>query len=94
MEEASKALKRQRNLIFDLENHKLQLVRSLTVCRSKENTRKDKDNASKIAALAEEQVKTLRNRPNSAKIYPTIFQTGGHDLEHEGGEKCGQRFGR
>merc|ERR1739844_569809 len=39
----------------DLENQKLQLARSLGVCRSKENTRKDSTNANFIANLAEEQ---------------------------------------
>ena len=43
-------------MIFDLENQKLQLARSLGVCRSKENTRKDSTNANFIANLAEEQV--------------------------------------
>ena len=56
LEEATKALRRQRKVIFDLENHKLQLVRSLGVCRSKENTRKDSQNANTIADLAKEQV--------------------------------------
>ena len=45
-------------MIFDLENQKLQLARSLGVCRSKENTRKDSTNANFIANLAEEQVNT------------------------------------
>ena len=56
LEEATKALRRQRKVIFDLENQKLQLARSLGVCRSKENTRKDSTNANFIANLAEEQV--------------------------------------
>ena len=58
LEEATKALRRQRKVIFDLENQKLQLARSLGVCRSKENTRKDSTNANFIANLAEEQVNT------------------------------------
>ena len=59
LEEATKALRRQRKVIFDLENQKLQLVRSLGVCRSKENTRKDAKNASSISDLAHEQVPIL-----------------------------------
>ena len=59
LEEATKALRRQRKVIFDLENQKLQLVRSLGVCRSKENTRKDSQNATVIADLATEQVKIV-----------------------------------
>ena len=60
LEEATKALRRQRKVIFDLENQKLQLVRSLGVCRSKENTRKDSRNANSIADLAQEQVLSFR----------------------------------
>ena len=61
LEEATKALRRQRKVIFDLENQKLQLARSLGVCRSKENTRKDSTNANFIANLAEEQVNIAMN---------------------------------
>ena len=61
LEEATKALRRQRKVIFDLENQKLQLARSLGVCRSKENTRKDSTNANFIANLAEEQVNITMN---------------------------------
>ena len=61
LEEATKALRRQRKVIFDLENQKLQLARSLGVCRSKENTRKDSTNANFIANLAEEQVNIATN---------------------------------
>ena len=55
MEEASKSLKRQRKVIYDLEKWKLQHVRSLTVYRSKDNTRKDNANATKVNILATEQ---------------------------------------
>lgn len=55
LEEASKALKRQRANIHELELERRQLNRSLRVSRSKQNRNKDAENAAKIARLAEDQ---------------------------------------
>ena len=54
-------------MIYDLENWKLQYVRSLTVYRSKDNTRKDNENAKKIGKLATEQV--------GVKFRPCFWET-------------------
>ena len=56
LEEATKALKRQRKTIEDLEKEKKDLSRSLKSARSRKNNRKDGENAAKLARLAEEQV--------------------------------------
>ena len=63
LEEATKALRRQRKAIFDLENQKLQLVRTLTVSRSKDNVRKDARNSQRISNLISEQVELLKVQP-------------------------------
>jgi hypothetical protein len=57
LEEATKALKRQRKTIEDLDKEKRDLNRSLKNTRSKMNHRKDGENAAKLARLAEEQVR-------------------------------------
>ena len=56
LEEATKALKRQRKTIDDLEKEKGDLLRSLKSAKSRKNNRKDGENAAKLARLAEEQV--------------------------------------
>ena len=55
LEEASKALKRQRKNLEELLNEKNDLIRKLRVTRSRQNRNKDAENAAKIARLAEEQ---------------------------------------
>ena len=63
LEEASKALKRQRKVIYDLENWKLQYVRSLTVYRSRDNTRKDNEYTSgtHVQVIAQRVVVLVRS---------------------------------
>ncbi len=56
LDEATKALRRQRKLIQDLEKEKQELNRQVRTARSKRNSRKDSENAAKISRLAEEQV--------------------------------------
>lgn len=55
LEEANKALKRQRKNIEELSFEKTDLSRKLRQTRSKQNRNKDAENAAKIARLAEEQ---------------------------------------
>ena len=55
LEEASKALKRQRKNIEELAGEKTYLIRQLRVTKSRQNRNKDAENAAKIARLAEEQ---------------------------------------
>ncbi len=55
LEEASKALKRQRKVIEELQGEKTELARKLRVTKSKQNRKKDAENTAKIARLAEEQ---------------------------------------
>ena len=62
LEEATKALKRQRKTIEDLEKEKKDLSRSLKSARSRKNNRKDGENAAKLARLAEEQVRSNLER--------------------------------
>ena len=55
LEEASKALKRQRKILDELLAEKNAIQRQLRVTKSKQNRNKDAENAAKIARLAEEQ---------------------------------------
>ena len=55
LEEASKALKRQRKILDELLAEKTGILRQLRVTKSKQNRNKDAENAAKIARLAEEQ---------------------------------------
>ena len=55
MEEATKALKRQRKIIEELEKEKQEAIRLRKTSHSKKNNRKDSENAAKLARLAEEQ---------------------------------------
>ena len=55
LEEASKALKRQRKTLDELQAEKTDVQRRLRVTKSKQNRNKDAENAAKIARLAEEQ---------------------------------------
>lgn len=55
LEEANKALKRQRKNIEELASEKTDLSRKLRQTKSKQNRNKDAENAAKIARLAEEQ---------------------------------------
>ena len=55
LEEASKALKRQRKILDELLAEKNGIQRQLRVTKSKQNRNKDAENAAKIARLAEEQ---------------------------------------
>ena len=55
LEEASKALKRQRKILDELQAEKYGINRQLRVTKSKQNRNKDAENAAKIARLAEEQ---------------------------------------
>ena len=57
LEEATKALRRQRKTIEDLEKEKKELSRSLKMSRSRKNNRKDSENAAKLARLAAEKVR-------------------------------------
>ena len=56
LDEATKALRRQRKIIEDLDREKSDLERSLRTAKSRQNSRRDGENAAKIARLAEEQV--------------------------------------
>ena len=55
MEEANKALKRQRQNIQELENEKTQMARSLKTSRSKQNKLKDEKNTDSVYQLIEGQ---------------------------------------
>ena len=57
LEEATKALRRQRKTIEDFEKEKRELERELRMSKSRKNARKDGENAAKLARLAAEQVK-------------------------------------
>ena len=61
LEEASKALRRQRKINEDLEKEKVDLLRLLKTSKSKANSRKESENAAKLARLAEEQA-CIRNQ--------------------------------
>ena len=61
VEEATKALRRQRKLIDDLDREKAEVVRSMKMSQSKKNARKDSENAAKLARLAEEQEHLITN---------------------------------
>ena len=65
LDEATKALRRQRKIIEDLDREKSDLERALSTAKSKRNSRRDGENAAKIARLAEEQVtySYMANRP-------------------------------
>ena len=87
LEEATKALKRQRKTIEDLEKEKNDLSRSLKSARSRKNNRKDGENAAKLARLAEEQVTTKYKverykqitRYRGYRIRKRRFRTDNHD---------------
>ena len=55
LEEANKALKRQRQNIQELENEKTQMARSLKTSRSKQNKLKDEKNTDSVYQLIEGQ---------------------------------------
>ena len=59
LEEATKALRRQRKLIEDLDKERVGLQQSMKTSKSKRNSKRDSENAAKIARLAEEQVGIL-----------------------------------
>ena len=83
LEEATKALKRQRKTIEDLEKEKKDLSRSLKSAKSRKNNRKDGENAAKLARLAEEQVNTVEERHEQISRYQDFrnrrFRTGNQD---------------
>lgn len=55
LDEATKALRRQRKIIDDLDREKADLERELKTATSRQNSRRDGENAAKLARLAEEQ---------------------------------------
>lgn len=56
LEEATKALRRQRKTLEDLEAEREELRQCHKTAASKRNSKKDGENAAKVARLAEEQV--------------------------------------
>ena len=72
MEEATKALRRQRKLIDDLERDKNEVNRSIKMSKSKKNARKDSENAAKLARLAEEQETLITNIKEQKTIFSTL----------------------
>ena len=74
MEEANKALKRQRQNIQELENEKTQMARSLKTSRSKQNKLKDEKNTDSVYQLIEGQdnlnvmIKVRNKKENPLKI--------------------------
>lgn len=61
LEEATKALRRQRKLIEDLEKERIGLQQSMKTSKSKRNSKRDSENAAKIGRLADEQAR-IRQR--------------------------------
>jgi len=55
LEEANKALKRQRQNIGELEAEKQHLLRNIKITKSKQNRNKDAENAARVSRLVEEQ---------------------------------------
>ena len=69
LEEATKALRRQRKILDDLEKEKSELSRMKRTATSKRNSRRDGENAAKIARLAEEQVGESDNEKSGLEIH-------------------------
>lgn len=63
VEEASKALRRQRKISDDLKKEKRELLSLLSTTRSRSSSRKESENAAKLSRLAEEQVPCHRIAP-------------------------------